>query len=228
MKKFTLALFAVAVAFALTPAVFADNFTLTFSGYTGTDGFSTLPDAAPTSIGSDTPFSIQILFNTSSAAPTILGPGTVQFTPLTEEITVGGTPYTATVESGDIVGLTDSSWCFIICPVNQYVEGFVQGNGANGIGPAFSATTTAGWNVTTNFTSTTFPVADYIGEDQSNTLFFTIAGDPNTLNIDYDTSIGLTATLTDIPEGGASWLYLLLAAAVTLGALRLGKPVMAV
>jgi len=203
------------------------NFTLTLSGYTGTDGYGTLPDLSQTAIGNDTPFDIQIGFNTSSPAGS-LGSGSVFYVPTSEQIWVGGTVdtlYTATVTpgssaptvTGDLVGFADPSWSFFsITDIEG--AGFVQNGGGNGFLPFYPPTTAPGWTVAP-LTPATFPAAVQTGDLQATEqLSFAIASDTNPLNVDYDSSYGLTATL-NVPEGGAGFMYLLLAGGVCCGAI---------
>jgi PEP-CTERM motif len=157
------------------------DLTLDYQGVT--DGNSSLAGKA---IAPGTKFEIEVGF--PSTPYSIPGTGEGLYAPTSLRVEVGGTTYSPSLAPGYEVILADNTG-----GLGVFIPGF-RASGTGAFLPGYTAATTTGW-VATAPTPTKF--SGYLGSLERTLTFSTSAG---TLIVDYDPGVGVTATISAVPE----------------------------
>lgn len=189
--------FAFALAASQTAA--ASAFDLNYQGLTDNSSIN------GNAIATGTSFEMKIGFDTSLEE--VGGQGLVGFESTNVSLEIGGTPYTLTFPTENLIILADGS--------NQDFPGinipfFESGFDGSSFFPGFVGTSTAGWSAT-DVTPTVFE--GYIGAMSEELDLPTTAGP---LVLDFNVEDGVNASITAVPEGNSFTLLLLGMAALGL------------
>jgi hypothetical protein len=186
-------------AFAASQSAAASAFDLNYQGLTDNSSID------GNAIATGTSFELKIGFDTSFEE--IGGQGLAGFEPTNVSLEIGGTPYTLTFPTENLIILADAS--------NGDFPGinipfFQSGFDGSAFFPGYLGTSTVGWSAT-DVTPTVF--TDYIGAESDVLDLPTTAGP---LVLDFNVDEGVNASITAVPEGSSITLLLLGMAALGL------------
>ena len=189
--------FAFALAASQTAA--ASAFDLNYQGLTDNSSIN------GNAIATGTSFELKIGFDTSLEE--LGAQGIAVYEPTNISLEIGGTSYTVTFPTENLIVLADGS--------NQDYPGinipfFESGLDGSAFFPGYFGTSTAGWSAR-DVTPTVF--TGYIGADSEVLDLSTTAG---LLVLDFNVEEGVNASITAVPEGSSFTLLLLGMAALGL------------